>query len=72
MGAEEARLFAREGAKVAIGDILEEDGRRVEAEINESGGDCLFLRLGRHQRSQLAICHLSDCITIRSAAHPRQ
>ena len=45
MGAEEARLFAREGAKVAIGDILEEDGRRVEAEINESGGDCLFLRL---------------------------
>ena len=45
MGAKEARLFAREGAKVAIGDVLEEDGRRVEAEINESGGDCLFLRL---------------------------
>ena len=45
MGAEEARLFALEGAKVAIGDVLEEDGRRVEAEINESGGDCLFLRL---------------------------
>ena len=45
MGAEEARLFAREGAKVAIGDVLEEDGRRVEAEINESGDDCLFLRL---------------------------
>ena len=45
MGAEEARLFAREGAKVAIGDVLEEDGRGVEAEINESGGDCLFLRL---------------------------
>ena len=45
MGAEEARLFAREGARVAIGDVLEEDGRRVEAEINESGGDCLFLRL---------------------------
>ena len=45
MGAEEARLFAREGAKVAIGDVLEEDGRRVESEINESGGDCLFVRL---------------------------
>lgn len=45
MGAEEARLFAREGAKVAIGDILEEDGRAVEAEINESGGECLFIHL---------------------------
>ena len=45
MGAEEARLFAREGAKVAIGDVLDEEGRGVEAEINESGGDCLFIHL---------------------------
>ena len=45
MGAEEARLFAREGAKVAIGDILDEDGRAVEAEINESGGECLYIHL---------------------------
>lgn len=45
MGAEEARLFAREGAKVAIGDILDNDGRAVEAEINDSGGDCLYIHL---------------------------
>ena len=45
MGAEEARLFAREGAKVVIGDILEDQGRAVEAEINEGGGDCLFIHL---------------------------
>ena len=45
MGAEEARLFAQQGAKVAIGDVLDEDGRSVEAEINENGGDCLFVRL---------------------------
>ena len=45
MGAVEARLFAREGARVGIGDLLEEEGRRVEAEINEAGGDCLFVRL---------------------------
>ena len=44
-GAVEARLFAREGAKVAIGDILESEGLQVEAEINESGGECLFVRL---------------------------
>ena len=45
MGAEEARLFAREGASVVIGDVLEDDGRQVEAEINESGGQCRFIRL---------------------------
>jgi len=45
MGAVEARLFAREGAKVVIGDILEEEGRKVEAEINETGGEALFIRL---------------------------
>ena len=45
MGAEEARLFAREGAKVAIGDILDDEGRGVEAEINDSGGDCLYIHL---------------------------
>ena len=38
IGEEAARLFAREGAEVAICDLREEEGRRVEAEINESGG----------------------------------
>lgn len=45
MGAAEARLFAREGAKVAIGDVLDDDGRQVEAEINERGGACVFVHL---------------------------
>ena len=45
MGAVEAKLFAREGARVVIGDVLEEEGRKTEAEINETGGDCLFVRL---------------------------
>jgi len=45
MGAEEARLFAAEGAKVVIGDILENEGHRTEAEINEAGGECLYIRL---------------------------
>ena len=44
-GAAEARLFAREGARVVIGDILEEEGHQVEAEINELVGECLFVRL---------------------------
>ena len=45
MGAEEARLFAREGARVAFGDVLEDEGRKVEAEIAEAGGEALFVRL---------------------------
>ena len=45
MGAAEAKMFAREGAKVAVGDLLEEDGKKVEAEINEAGGEAIFVRL---------------------------
>ncbi len=45
MGAVEARLFAQEGCKVVIGDVLEDEGRRTEAEINEAGGECVFVRL---------------------------
>ena len=45
MGAVTARLFASENAKVVIGDVLEEEGRQTEAQINEAGGECLFVRL---------------------------
>jgi NAD(P)-dependent dehydrogenase (short-subunit alcohol dehydrogenase family) len=45
MGAAEAQLFAREGAKVVIGDVLDEDGRKTEAAINDLGGECLFVHL---------------------------
>ena len=45
MGAEECRIFAREGAKVVIADVMEEEGRQVEAEIAESGGDAVFMKL---------------------------
>ncbi len=45
MGAAEATLFAREGAKVVIGDVLEDEGRQTEDQINESGGECLFVHL---------------------------
>ena len=45
MGAVEAKLFAGEGARVVIGDVLEEEGHKTEAEINETGSECLFVRL---------------------------
>jgi NAD(P)-dependent dehydrogenase (short-subunit alcohol dehydrogenase family) len=54
MGAEEARIFAREGAKVVIGDISEDDGRAVEAQIAEAGGQALFIRLDVTQEADWA------------------
>ena len=45
IGAALARLFAGAGAKVAIGARRDEEGRHIEAEVNEAGGDCLFVHL---------------------------
>ena len=44
-GAAEARMFAREGAKVVFGDVLDDEGRQVEAEIAAAGGEAVYLRL---------------------------
>ena len=44
-GAAEARLFVREGAAVVIGDILDDEGMRLEAEIRELGGQATFVHL---------------------------
>ena len=52
MGAEDARLFAREGAKVAIADIREEDARKVEAEIAEAGGEAMVIMLDVSKEDQ--------------------
>ena len=44
-GAAEAKLFAQEGAKVVLGDILDQEGRKVEAEINELGCEAKYVHL---------------------------
>jgi NAD(P)-dependent dehydrogenase (short-subunit alcohol dehydrogenase family) len=43
MGAAEARLFAREGAKVVVADVLDEEGQSVAAEIVADDGEALFV-----------------------------
>jgi NAD(P)-dependent dehydrogenase (short-subunit alcohol dehydrogenase family) len=45
MGAATARLMAREGAKVAVADLLEAEGEAVVAGIAAEGGTARFLRL---------------------------
>ena len=44
-GAEEARMFAKEGAKVVLADVTDQEGMAVAAEIAEAGGDALYVHL---------------------------
>ena len=44
-GAAETRLFVREGAKVVFGDILDDDGKKEEAEIRGAGDDVTYVHL---------------------------
>jgi len=45
MGAVEARLFAREGARVVLGDVLDAEGRAVETDIGKAGGEAVYVHL---------------------------
>ena len=51
-GACEGRLFAQEGAKVVLTDILDEEGEAVAAEIRQQGGDAIYVRLDVTQEQQ--------------------
>ena len=42
MGRSTALLFAREGARVMVADMLEAEGRQVVAEIEAAGGQAMF------------------------------
>jgi len=44
-GALEAELFAKEGAKVVICDILDQEGRDVETKVRAAGGDAVYSHL---------------------------
>ncbi len=52
MGASIARLFAREGAKVAIADLLEREGNDVVSAIKATGSDAMFVRLDVSDEAQ--------------------
>ncbi len=45
MGESEARLFAREGARVVLGDILADQGRAAVENIAQQGGTATFVPL---------------------------
>src|SRR6267378_7433701 len=45
MGASMARIFGREGAKVVVADMLDEQGKRVAAEITQANGAAMYQHL---------------------------
>ncbi len=45
IGAATARLFAREGGRVVLGDVLDPEGRAVEAELVATDGEAAFVHL---------------------------
>src|SRR6266513_5043620 len=45
MGQSEATIFARAGAKVIVGDLLEAEGRQTVEKIASAGGQARFVRL---------------------------
>jgi len=45
MGQSEAMIFAREGAKVAVADVLEFEARQVVEKIAAAGGQARFVKL---------------------------
>lgn len=46
-GEAEARLFVKEGAAVVLGDILDDVGQKVAADIRAHGGQATFVMICR-------------------------
>src|SRR2546422_2824225 len=44
-GAAETQLFVREGAAVVFGDVLDDEGKKVETAIRASGGQATYVHL---------------------------
>ena len=63
IGAEICRSLAREGAKVAVADISDEQGEEVVAEITQSSGTAFFVHLDVTQEEEWkrAIALVEEC-----------
>jgi cyclopentanol dehydrogenase len=50
-GATEGKLFAQEGAKVVLGDVIDTEGQRIAQEIEAAGGTAVYLHLDVSQEA---------------------
>lgn len=44
-GTAEAKMFAKEGASLVLGDVLEDEGRKLASSISATGAKCIFVPL---------------------------
>ena len=71
MGLAEARMFAREGAKVVLGDVVDSEGEQAAKEIGESARylhlDVPYLDPGEYQgRLVLKTAGRTDAVTTQA------
>ncbi|MCX5200584.1 glucose 1-dehydrogenase [Streptomyces sp. NBC_00237] len=59
-GEQEARLFAKEGAKVVIGDVLDEQGESLAKELGEGVALYVHLDVGREEDWTAAVAAAKD------------
>ena len=71
-GEAEARLFAREGASVVLGDVRTEHGEQVAREIAAAGGKAVFTPLDVSSEADWARAVELAESDVRQARHPRQ
>ena len=55
MGRSEAVLFAQEGAKVVVADLLEAEGRDVVDHIAKAGGQARFVKIDVTRETELEV-----------------
>ena len=72
MGAATARLFAQEGAKVLLTDVLEDEGKAVAAEITAAGGTAAFATHDIAEESPMADDRPNGARHVRAHRHPDQ
>ena len=68
MGAATSKLFATEGAKVVICDLLEDEGHKRITEIKNGGGEATFIRLDVTDEGQWEAA-IKDALSSYGALH---
>ena len=72
MGEVEARLFAAEGAKVVVADILAEEAEAVVASIRAGGGEATAAKIDVTSESRVGRADHQDGGNLWPARHPGQ